>query len=96
MKHPNVPTSMDYTDLCNGCGLCCILPDTDPQEDCKHLQRLGNGLTLCKIHGKHTGSIIKTDIPNNKVWICNDIMDIPTLFEDCPYNDIKIAQRLGG
>jgi hypothetical protein len=91
MKHPNVPTSIDYTDKCNGCGLCCVL---EKEEDCQYLKRLGNGLTLCKIHGHHTGSIIKVDEDKGLVWHCADIMDIPTLYEDCPYNEDKILIKL--
>lgn len=91
MRNPNVSSSMDYTDKCIGCGLCCILPETN-NEDCLNLVRLGNGLTLCSIHGHHTGSVIKRD--GEKVWTCVDIMDVPTLYEGCPYNEDKIAIQL--
>ena len=104
MKHPNVPSSMDYTDKCNGCGLCCIFRDepggvfnfgdvTPDHEDCENLKRLGNGLTLCSIHGHHTGTAIKS-LTGKHGGKCTNIMDIPALFEDCPYNDDKILLKL--
>lgn len=104
MKHPKVPTSIDYEDICNGCGLCCIFrpaheqvfgfKDVKPDHtDCEHLKRLGNGLTLCKIHGHHTGTIIQ-DTDRLLTGRCTDIMEVTALFEDCPYNELKIAQRL--
>ena len=106
MKNPKVPTSKDYTDKCNGCGLCCIFREKDgdvfnfgdvtPEHtDCEHLQRLSNGLTLCRIHGKHTGTIIQ-NTTKTATGICTDIMQIKALFEDCPYNEDKILLRLQG
>lgn len=96
---------MDYTDLCNGCGLCCILlPKSDSKmimfkditpeaEDCQYLQRLDNGLTRCRIHGTHTGTVIK-QLDDTNVWYCADNMTTPYLYEDCPYNELKIAKQL--
>lgn len=86
MKHPNVKSSMNYTDKCNGCGLCCIIPD---HGDCPHLLRLKNGLTKCKIYGNHIGTKIGFG------YICTDIMKVSTLYEDCPYNEDKLKLRIG-
>ena len=76
---------MDYGDKCNGCGLCCIIPDYG---DCPNLLRLGNGLTKCGIYGKHKGTILPLG------YICRDIMEVPQLFDDCPYNEDKIKEKL--
>lgn len=109
MKHPKVASSMEYTDLCNGCGLCCILfvnkhlkdsnkiinfaDVTKEDEDCQYLKRLSNGLTKCTIHGHHTGTKIKEG-GKGEYWMCVDNMDTPYLYEDCPYNELKIAKLL--
>jgi uncharacterized cysteine cluster protein YcgN (CxxCxxCC family) len=100
MKNPKVADSIEYADICNGCGLCCILRFDKPtffgfaevkdHEDCQYLQRLPNGLTLCSIHPNHTGTVIKR--VGNAAFICAEIMDITTLFEDCPYNERKVLK----
>lgn len=72
---------MNYSGKCNGCGLCCIIPDYG---DCPNLLRLGNGLTKCKIYGNHKG----TRLPLG--YVCSDIMDLSHGFENCPYNEDKV------
>lgn len=101
MKNPKVPSSIDYEDICNGCGLCCILrfeqptffgfADAHKGEDCPNLVRLPNTLTVCSIHGSHTGSIIKR-LDGKRAFRCVDIMQVPTLFEECPYNERKVGK----
>lgn len=85
MKHPNVKSSMEYTGKCNGCGLCCVIPGYG---DCPNLLRLKNGLTKCKIYGNHKG----TNLPLG--YVCKDIMEVPELFDGCPYNDDKVKDAV--
>jgi hypothetical protein len=77
---------MQYSGKCNGCGACCMLP-TGP---CKYLQRLGNGLSRCTIYPNHVGTHLGGG------YYCNNIMDIPDMFDGCPYNEDKIAFKLQG
>jgi hypothetical protein len=73
---------MTYSGKCNGCGLCCIIPG---HGDCPHLSRLKNGLTKCRIYGNHKGVKIGFG------YVCKDIMEVPVLYDGCPYNDDKVA-----
>lgn len=75
--------------LCTNCGLCCM-PNG---KDCKHLQRLGNGTTKCKVYATRLGRVVGKDDAGNNIY-CSNIMWTPDLYEGCPYNELKIAKWL--
>lgn len=77
---------MQYSGKCNGCGLCCW----PGGQRCRHLQLLGNGKTFCKAYPNHLGKHLGGG------YICNNIMDVPYLYDGCPYNDDKIQFMLNG
>lgn len=74
---------MQYSGKCNGCGLCCKHPIDG--RDCQYLIRLGNGLTKCRVYGNRIGKVCWP----NEEYRCAGIMDVPLMFEGCPYNDDK-------
>jgi hypothetical protein len=75
--------SLDYG-KCTGCGLCCQHPETG--KDCQYLKRLNNGKTMCTVYSTRLGRKCWPD----EEYICQDIMNIPMLYDGCPYNEDKI------
>jgi uncharacterized cysteine cluster protein YcgN (CxxCxxCC family) len=75
---------------CNRCGKCCTLwiDGKHTTIPCKHLIRLKNGKTLCRVFNKR----INRDIGNNNR--CFNREDTNYLIEGCPYNDL-IKEKFG-
>lgn len=78
----------EFEHLCTNCGLCCKIPTTG--EYCKHVKVMPDKTTRCKIYKQPDR--IGTHIGDG--YICWYAMEAPTLWDDCPYNNIKIAQMI--
>jgi len=71
---------------CLMCGQCCYLLDKDDKitrHKCKHLIRLKNGKTLCRIYSSRLGKKL------SKYSVCGLRKDSPYDFPGCPYNTNK-------
>ena len=77
---------------CKQCGLCCHFLADGKYRKCKHLIKLGNGKTLCRIYNKRLGTIIyKTK--DGQLFHCIDRMQSKVDYPGCPYNTGKPIQE---
>lgn len=74
--------------LCTNCGLCCKIPTTG--EYCRHVKIMPDGTTRCKIY--NSPNRIGTEIGDG--FVCWTVMDVKYLWDDCPYNNLKIERML--
>ncbi len=65
--------------LCTNCGLCCYVHGLP----CRHLGYHPDGKSFCKIYKTRLGTVIRAG------YKCNNVMDIPNTWPDCPYNELK-------
>lgn len=65
---------------CNRCGKCCFFDG----RKCPYLLKIGK-LYHCRIYNA-PDRIGKEVMPG---VFCNNIMDVPTLYDGCPYNELK-------
>ena len=73
---------------CLRCGKCCYYKIDGKIKKCKHLVKLPNGKTLCRIYKKRLGTIIdKTK--DGKVVRCVLRKDSKFDYEGCPFNTNK-------
>lgn len=59
------------------CGLCCKLPNG---KDCKHIVRLKNGKTLCRVYKTRLGRTLAPGV------ICGPREMDKNNYEGCPFN----------
>lgn len=74
------------------CGRCCHWRNAQGKLiKCKHLVKLGNGKTLCRIYHKRLGSRIGTiNFEDKRVNVyCIEREKSPLDYKDCPFNTGK-------
>jgi len=67
---------------CLMCGRCCHFPVNGKIVKCKHLVKLKEGKTICRIYNKR----LHTTIYKKPLVTCGMRENIALNFKECPYN----------
>lgn len=74
--------------ICTRCGICChFFDEKKVLRKCKHLVKMGAGLTVCRIFKKRIGAVIYHK--EKLKLICIFRKDSKVDYENCPFNTDK-------
>ena len=77
----------DDTLKCSRCGFCCHYWLNGKFKRCKHLVRLKNGNTLCRVYKTRLGKVIDYNPITKKNITCNPRLSIMFNYKGCPFNN---------
>lgn len=83
---------MTYNITCLRCGTCCHYYIDGKFKKCKHLVKLNDGKTLCRIYNGRLGTVLDKDSEGNFIR-CIMRKDSPFDYPGCPYNTDKPVRR---